>query len=120
MENRDLRKAINYLAAITWSLVVLTLVSVLKFGSDTRRWQTNRDLRREAEYLRRTGVKPSAATDRLYQGVYSCYHDTAGLTGTDPLQLCADAAANIVISTSKQIDKQEQDNLLARINSHHP
>ena len=120
METRNSRKAVNYSTSITYALTVLMLVSVLIFGSDVTRWPTNRDLRNEAEYLRRAGVKPSAATDRLYQQVYFCYHYTAGLMGTEPLKLCADDAANVVISTSNQGDRQEQQNLLARIKSDHP
>ncbi len=117
MENDDLRKATDDSISRTLPLIVVMLALALRFGSDFRRWEIDRDLRDEAEYLQRVGVKSSAAADRVYKEVYSCYRNTVGLTGTEPKQFCADAAASIVISASKQVDRQELPTLLARMKS---
>ena len=117
MENRDLRKAIDRLTSITVALFVATLVLILGLGGNIRRWQTQRDLYDKTRYLQHVGVKPSAVTDSAYTGVYSCYHDTVGLTGTEPLKFCADAAASIAMPTAKREDRQELQKLLGKMKS---
>ena len=117
MENRDLSNAINLVNSITGALVVSTLVFILGFGNKFGRWQEYRDLRDETECLQRAGVKPSAAMDLVYREVYSCYHDTVGLSGSEPARFCADAAASIALSQAKQEDRLDGQKLLASMKS---
>jgi hypothetical protein len=117
MENCDLRKTIDISNSITVALTVATLVLVLRFGGKIEQWQTDRDLHDEARYLQHVGIKPSAATDSVYKAVFSCYHDTAGLSGAEPLRFCADAAASIAIFNAKQEDRRELQKLLASMKS---
>jgi hypothetical protein len=117
MENRDLRRALDILNSITATFIVATLVLVLGFGDKIERWRTYRDLRNEARYLQKVGVNSSPATDLIYKRLYSCYYDTAGLSGGEAVQFCADAAASIAITTARQEDRQGVEKLIDRMKS---
>jgi hypothetical protein len=117
MENRDLRKALDILNSISATFMVATLVLVLGFGNKIERWQTYRDLQDEALYLQKVGVKPSPATDLVYKRLCSCYYDTAGLTGAEPVRFCADAAASIATTAARQEDRQDVEKLIDRMKS---
>lgn len=117
MENRDLRKALGILNPITATFCVVTLILVLGFGDKIEPWQTYRDLQDEAGYLQKVGVKPSPTTDLIYKRLYSCYYDTAGLTGAEPARFCADAVASIATTAARQEDRQDVEKLIYRMKS---